>query len=110
MCYNVSMEILRVDTDKGPLSKGNLAFMDGCDPDAKTPLTVMNINIWNEVARTRIVCQLEHGTQVGILDIALCEPEARYYFLIQSESGDCQGWIPGAFLSNRHNEPVGDRI
>ncbi len=108
MCYNVNMDVLRVDTDKGPLIKGNIAFMDGRDPDAKPPLTVMNVNIWNGVARTRIVCQLGHGRQVDILDITLCEPEARYYFLVKSN--DCQGWIPGVFLSNRRNKPIGDRI
>lgn len=101
------IEILTVDTDKGLLTKGLPAFMDGRDVDAQPPLTVVEIFIWDS-RRTEIICQLTHGTRVDILDIAFNESEARHYFLVKS--GDCQGWIPGAFLSNRRNELIGDKI
>lgn len=85
---------------------GGIAFLDGRDPEAQPPLTVMSINIWDAVPRNVPVCSLPHGTQVTLLEARYHEPETRYYFLI--ESGDCRGWLPETFVSDAYHEPIGD--
>lgn len=101
-------EIAIVETDKGTLTIGQPAFIDGRDLDARPPLTVMAVNIWGNMPRTRIVCQLAHGSHIDIVSVKFYAPENRHYFLIRRD--DCQGWLTEGLLSNRCNEPIGEEI
>ena len=100
--------IMAIDTNKGHLIKGDVAYIDGRDPDAQPPLTVMNVRIWDSAARAQSLCTLRHGTEVDILDIQHHAPEGRYYLHILG--GDCQGWISEPFLSDRQWAPIGDQL
>lgn len=95
-----------IDTDKGTVEVPGTAYIDGRDPSASPPLTIKSINIWDSVSRTKVVCKLEHGTQVNLLDVKRRPEESRYYFLVRS--GSCEGWLPESFLSREYQEPVGD--
>jgi hypothetical protein len=97
-----------ITTSKGDFSVPGTAFMDGRDLEAEPPLTIMNINIWNAAHRQRVVCRLQHGTNVEVLDATLYSEEGRYYF--QVRSGSCEGWVPESFLSPEYQAPVGDQI
>ena len=105
---SATKEILSIDTDKGHLIKGDVAYIDGRDPEAQPPLTVMSIRIWDSAARAQSLCTLRHGTEVDILDIQYYAPEGRYYLHILG--GDCQGWVSEPFLSDRQWEPIGDQL
>ena len=52
------------------------AFIDGRDLEAKPVLTIMQINIWGEVPRGKIVCKLEHGSEVQLLEAQNYAPES----------------------------------
>lgn len=98
-----------ITTDEGeeiPVP-GN-AFMDGRDLEAKPALTVMTINIWDQVPRQQAVCKLQHGDSVQILDAKHYASENRYYFKVRK--GLCEGWLSEPFLSAEQHEPVGDKM
>ena len=95
-----------ITTPRGSFTVPGAAYLDGRDPDAQPPLTVMSINVWDAVPRQRIVCQLPHGAQVTLCEALFYESEGRYYFLV--EAGDCRGWLPEPFLSETYHEPIGD--
>jgi LysM repeat protein len=84
-----------------------VAFMDGRDLGASPALTVMEINIWNAVPRTSVLCKLRHGDQVHVSSAKRFAPEDCYYFRVKHS--DCEGWLSEPFLSAEHHEPVGDR-
>lgn len=90
------------------MSVPGAAYTDGRDSEAKPPLTVMQINIWRAVPRDRVVCQLEHGSLVQLLEARYYTPESRYYFRLRS--GTCEGWLSENFLSATKQEPIGDQI
>jgi hypothetical protein len=48
----------RIATAKGTFEVPGIAFVDGQDPDATPPLTVMRINVWDAVPRRQAVCKL----------------------------------------------------
>jgi len=84
------------------------AFVDGRSLEEQPPLTIMSINIWGEVPRLKAVCDLQHGTEVQLLEAQYYEPEERYYFLLKS--GSCKGWLSENFLSPEKQEPIGDQL
>lgn len=100
--------IVAINAPKGCLIKGDVAYIDGRDPDAQPPLTVMNVRVWDGVPRTKVICELKHGTEVDILDILYYQPEDRHYLHIFG--GDCQGWVSEPFLSNTKHKPIGDQL
>ena len=95
-------------TSKGSFSVPGTAFMDGRDPEASPPLTVMCINIWDAVPRQRVVCKLQHGNKVEVLGAKMHNEENRYYFRIRR--GPCEGWVSEPFVSPEDHEPVGDQL
>lgn len=97
-----------ITTSKGSFNLPGNAFLDGRDVDATPPLTIMTINVWDSVPRSRVVCKLEHGTSIQLLDARLLSSENRYYFEVRS--GSCTGWVPETFLSTQYEEPIGDRM
>src|SRR5690606_28417967 len=69
-----------ITTTKGEFTVPGDAFMDGRDPEARPPLTINKINIWNTVPRQRVVCTLGHGVAVDVLEVREVAEEDRYYF------------------------------
>jgi len=84
------------------------AYMDGRDPEADPPLTLMQINIWGQVPRVKTVCRLFHGDEVQVTASKWMASESRYYF--QLKKGGCEGWVSEPFLSAEPHEPIGDEF
>ena len=103
--HQVPAEII---TSKGKINIPSSAFMDGRDMDAKPPLTIMKINIWDAVPRTRPICKLSHGAQVEVSDAKYLDNEERYYFKVKS--GSCDGWVSDTFISPEKQKPIGDKM
>lgn len=85
-----------VITDNGSFTIPGDGIMDGYDEEAKPPLTVDPINIWNAVPRTRVVCEVRHSATVQIDRAQRYSPENRYYFHVTS--GSCSGWVSENFV------------
>ncbi len=97
-----------ITTTRGVLQVPGNAFMDGRDQEANPPLTVMNINIWNSASRSRVVCILQHGAAVKVLEAKWAKDEDRYYLWVKGEG--CEGWVSDPFVSPQYYEPVGDQM
>jgi len=96
-------------TQKGErIEVGGIAYMDGRDPDAKPPCTIMHINVWDQVPGQKVVCSLVHGDKVHVL-AARPREDDRYYFKV-SGPGACTGWVSGPFLSTEFQNLVGDPV
>jgi hypothetical protein len=74
-----------------------VAYMDGRDLEALSPTIVTPINIWDDASRNKVVCELNHGDKVDVLDVVRVDSEERYYFQVQN--GDCVGWVSDPFIS-----------
>jgi len=98
---------LTIETSEGnKLNIPGIAFLDGRDIEADPPLTIMKINLWDEPERNKIVCSLEHGTKVDILEANFVDADGRYYLFVEGKG--CEGWISDNFLSEMQEEPIGD--
>ena len=96
-----------IQTVKGDFTIPGIAYMDGIDEEALDgPLTVMNINIWDNAPRNEAVCSLRHGDEVQILESRFLDSENRYYFKISN--GICIGWVSEPFVSPTFREAKGD--
>jgi hypothetical protein len=95
-------------TAKGDLEVPGSGFLDGRDPEASPPGTVISINIWDGVPRQKVVCALSHGVSLDILDVGYYADESRYYFRVRS--GSCEGWVSEPFVSPEYHPPVGDAL
>lgn len=78
--------------------------MDGRDPEAKPPLTVMRINVWDSPQTRRPRCQLEHGDRVDLRDATADQN----FVLVQA--GSCRGWVQSVFLGRAAEPPIGDPV
>jgi len=87
---------------------GQTAYLDGRDPQAQPPLTVGRIQLWKGVPRQKVRNALAHGTRVVISDRTYCREEKRWYYCVRR--GGKQGWLPGVFLSEQREEPIGDVV
>lgn len=56
-----------IRTTKGTFVVPGQAYMDGRDPNASPPLTLMLISLWDGVPRSRQVGKIGHGTPVKLL-------------------------------------------
>ncbi len=97
-----------ITTFRGTLQVPGDAFMDGRDPEADPPLTIMQINVWNNASRSRVVCRLAHGAAVEVREARWSDDENRYYLKIKGEN--CEGWVSDPFVSPQQFEPIGDRM
>lgn len=96
----------QVNLPKGLIKIPGYAYLDGRDLQAKPPLTIGKINIWDSYNRNRVVCKLAHGTKVKILNAKYDAQEQRYYLNIQYD--DCEGWVSDPFISTEKMKPIGD--
>jgi hypothetical protein len=100
-------EPMSVATAKGQFTVPGKGFADGRDLEARPPLTVIQINVWDATARRKRLCEVRHGDQLELLEAKREEAEDRYYFQIRSKA--CVGWLPEPFISPRAEKIVGDR-
>lgn len=93
-------------TSKGDFTIPDTGFIDGIDKESLTPLTVMDINIWQNPGDSRGVamCSLRHGTEISIISTRLSST-IRYF---EVRNGSCKGWVREFFVSDRYSEAVGE--
>lgn len=96
-------------TARGTFTAPGVAYMDGRDPEASPPLTVMSVNVWSEPGFSRVRCQIGHGEQVDVLD-AQRHPDHPDEWMAKVRHGGCEGWVFASFLNTRRTEPIGDRF
>ena len=96
-----------IQTQNGNFTIPGTAYMYGIDEEALDgPLTVMNINIWDDAPRNKAVCTLRHGDEIRILESRFLDSENRYYFKISK--GPCIGWVSEPFVNPTYTEAKGD--
>lgn len=93
----------------GRLGIGAIGYLDGRDPNAQSPLTIGELNLWDSPARKRVVGKLHHGAKVRIQRKEWHEKEGRWYYHVR-HSPLKRGWIPDVFVSSERQEPVGEII
>jgi hypothetical protein len=93
-----------VTTTKGRFTVPGRGFIDGRDLEAKPPLMVMQVNVWDAVPRRRIVCTLPHGDFVELLESKRDDGESRAYFRVRG--GQCEGWLAESFVSQDKESPI----
>jgi len=93
---------------RGNVPAPGIAYLDGRDFEAKPPLTVMRINLWDGVPRKFVVATVRHGQRVRVLEKFWEPSEGRYYYLVRRWF--TLGWVAAPFLSPFRMEPTGDRF
>jgi len=96
-----------ITTGRGNLLIPGNAFMDGRDLEANPPLTIMEINVWNNQSRERVVCTLQHAAPVRVSRAVWVKAEERYYLHVKGAG--CEGWVSDPFVSPQQYEPIGDQ-
>lgn len=86
-----------ITTLKGTLTIPGEAVMDGRDLEASSPTIVTLINIWDAVPRQKVVCTLNHGDTVQLIEAKREDQENRYYFKVKG--ANCEGWVSEPFVS-----------
>lgn len=94
-----------ITTSKGDFQVPGRAFLDGSRPESRPPATAMFVTLLQSAVSTAPVCQLEHGTQVDLLEVQRDVEKRRYYFRVRTPK--CDGWVPETALSAKKVAPVG---
>jgi hypothetical protein len=94
-----------ITTSKGDFQVPGRAFLDGSRPESRPPITAMFVPLLQSAVSTAPVCQLEHGTQVDLLEVQRDVEKKRYYFRIRAPK--CDGWVPETALSTKKVPPIG---
>jgi hypothetical protein len=100
--------VRKIPVERGEISVPGIGILDGSDPDADPPQTAMNIRIWDSPLDRQAICQLGHGTQVGVLDATWVAVDDEYYFLI-TENG-CEGWVAAHLIDVDYQAPIGEQV
>ena len=94
-----------ITTSKGDFQVPGRAFLDGSQPESRPPVTVMLIPLLQSAVSTAAVCQVDHGTQVDLLDVQRDVEKKRYYFRVRAPK--CDGWVPETALATKKVPPIG---
>ena len=95
-----------ITTLKGDFQVPGRAFLDGSQPGSRPPVTAMLVPLLQSAVSTAAVCQVEHATQVDLLDVQRDVEKKRYYFRVRAPK--CDGWVPETALSTKKVVPIGD--
>jgi len=96
-----------ISLPKGLIKIPGYAFIDGRDLQAKPPLTISSINVWDSyIYKRKVVCKISHGTEIRILDAVYESEEGRYYIKVKYDN--YEGWVSVSFISSKKMKPVGD--
>jgi hypothetical protein len=93
-----------ITTPKGDFKVPGRAFLDGSQPGLRPPVTAMLVPLLQSAVSTVAVCQVEHGSQVDLLDVQRDVEKKRYYFRVRAPK--CDGWVPETSLSAKKIPPV----
>ena len=94
--------------EKGYIPAPGIAYLDGRDFEAKPPLTVMRIHLWDGVPRMRVVATVRHGQRVRVVEKRWSEDDKQYFYLVWRWFK--LGWVSAPFLNPLRMEPIGDRF
>ena len=94
-----------ITTSKGDFLVPGRAFLDGSRPESRPPVIAMFVPLLQSAVSTAAVCQLEHGTQVELLEVQRDVEKRRYYFRVRTPR--CDGWVSETALSTRKVAPTG---
>ena len=94
-----------ITTSKGDFQVPGRAFLDGSHPESRPPLTAMLVPLLQSAVSTAAVCQVEHATQVDLLDVQRDVEKKRYYFRVRAPK--CDGWVPETALATKKVPPIG---
>lgn len=94
-----------ITTSKGDFQVPGRAFLDGSRPESRPPVTSVLVPLLQSAVSTVVVCQVDHGTQVDLLDVQRDVEKKRYYFRVRAPK--CDGWVPETALSTKKVAPIG---
>lgn len=84
-----------------------IAYIDGRDPHARPPLTLVRLNVWAGLPRrlNQVVGQIKHGKRVRVMERRHCGFERRDMARIRR--GFLTGWLPVDWLTYERQKPEG---
>lgn len=94
-----------ITTSKGDFQVPGRAYLDGSQAESRPPSTAMLVPLLQSAVSTAAVCQVEHATQVDLLDVQRDVEKKRYYFRVRAPK--CDGWVPETALSTKKVAPFG---
>ena len=94
-----------ITTSKGDFQVPGRAYLDGSQPESRPPVTAMLVPLMQSGISPAAVCQVEHATQVDLLDVQRDLEKKRYYFRVRAPK--CDGWVPETALSTKKATPIG---
>jgi hypothetical protein len=103
---NIVPNAATIATSKGDFAVPGRAFLDGSQPEARPPVTAMLVPLLQSAVSIATVCQVEHGTQVDLLEVQRDVEKKRYYFRVRALT--CDGWVPESALATRKVPPIGN--
>jgi hypothetical protein len=92
-----------ITTSKGDFLVPGRAFLDGREPESRPPVTARLIPLLQSAVSTHVVCQVEHGTQVDLLEVQRDTAKKLFYFRVKAPR--CDGWVPEKALSPKKVPP-----
>lgn len=95
-----------ITTSKGDFQVPGRAFLDGSDPESRPPVIRLSIPLLQSAVSTHAVCQVEHSTQVDLLEVQRHVEKKQYYFRVRVPR--CDGWVPETALSTKKVPTTGD--
>jgi hypothetical protein len=102
---NIVPNAATIATSKGDFTVPGRAFLDGSQPESRPPVTAMLVPLLQSAVSTAVVCQVEHATQVDLLEVQRDVEKKRYYFRVRAPK--CDGWVPETALSIKKIPPIG---
>jgi len=93
-----------IATSKGEFQVPGRAYLDGSAPESRPPVIAMLIPLLQSATSTAAVCQVEHGTQVNLLEVQRDVEKKQYYFRVRAPK--CDGWVPENALSTKRIAPI----
>ncbi len=94
-----------ITTSKGDFLVPGRAFLDGSQPESRPPITARMVPLLQSAVSNVAVCQVDHATQVDLLDVQRDVEKKRADFRVRAP--ECDGWVPETALSTKKVAPIG---
>jgi hypothetical protein len=104
---NIVPNAATITTSKGNFEVPGRAYLDGSQPDSRPPVTAMTIPLLQSAVSKAAVCQVEHATQVDVLEVQRDVEKKLFYFRVRGPK--CDGWVPETALSTKTVVPIAGR-
>ena len=99
LAQNIVPKTMTVTTSKGDFEVPGRAFLDGSDPESRPPVIAKLVSLFQSATTTHVVCQVEHGTEVNLLEVQRHVEKKLFYFRVKAPA--CEGWVPATALSTK---------